>query len=41
MFRALIAHPLEAVRERHLVYCVRVLSVAATRVGVKLGILRA
>jgi hypothetical protein len=27
MFRALLAHPQEALDKRHLVYCVRVLSV--------------
>jgi hypothetical protein len=28
MFRALLAHPQEALNKRHLVYCVRVMSVA-------------
>jgi hypothetical protein len=27
MFRALLAHPQEALRKRHLVYCVRIMSV--------------
>jgi hypothetical protein len=27
MFRAVLAHPQEAIRKRHLVYCVRVMSV--------------
>jgi hypothetical protein len=36
MFRALVAHPQEAQRKRYLVYCVRVLSVGCTRVGVEL-----
>jgi hypothetical protein len=27
MFRALLAHPQEALHKRHLVYCVRVMSV--------------
>jgi hypothetical protein len=31
MFRALLAHPQEALNERHLVYCVRVMSVGCTR----------
>jgi hypothetical protein len=29
MFRALLAHPQEALNKRHLVYCVRVVSVCA------------
>jgi hypothetical protein len=33
MFRALLAHPQEAVYKWHLVYCVRVMSVGCTRVG--------
>jgi hypothetical protein len=37
MFRALLAHPQEALNKRHLVYCVRVLSGGCTRVGVELG----
>jgi hypothetical protein len=28
MFRALLAHPQEALHKRHLVYCVRIMSVA-------------
>jgi hypothetical protein len=35
MFRALPAHPQEALRKRHLVYCVRVTSVGCTRIGVE------
>jgi hypothetical protein len=30
MFRALLAHPQEALHKRHLVYCVRVMSVGCT-----------
>jgi hypothetical protein len=36
MFRALLAHPQEALHNRHLVYCVRVMSVGCTRSGVEL-----
>jgi hypothetical protein len=36
MFRALLAHPQEALHKRHLVYCVRVMSVGCTRVEVEL-----
>jgi hypothetical protein len=36
MFRALLAHPQEAPHKGHLVYCVRVMSVGGTRVGVEL-----
>jgi hypothetical protein len=36
MFRALLAHPQEALRKRHLAYCVRVMSVGCTRIGVEL-----
>jgi hypothetical protein len=36
MFRALLADPQEALHKRHLVYCVRVMSVGCTRVGVEL-----
>jgi hypothetical protein len=32
MFRALLAHPQEALIKRHLVYCVRVISVGCTRI---------
>jgi hypothetical protein len=35
MFRALLAHLQEALHQRHLVYCVRVMSVDRTRPGVK------
>jgi hypothetical protein len=30
MFRALLAHPQEVLHKRHLVYCVRVMSVGCT-----------
>jgi hypothetical protein len=33
MFRALLAHPQEALHKGHLVYCVRVMSVGCTRIG--------
>jgi hypothetical protein len=36
MFWALLAHPREVLRKRHLVYCVRVMSVGCTRIGVEL-----
>jgi hypothetical protein len=36
MFRALHAHPQEALHERHLVYCVRIMSVGCGTVAVKL-----
>jgi hypothetical protein len=36
MFRALLAHLQEALHKRHLVYCVRVVSVGCTRIGVEL-----
>jgi hypothetical protein len=32
MFRALLAHPQDALHKRHLVYCVRVMSVGCTRI---------
>jgi hypothetical protein len=35
MFQALLAHPQEAPHKRHLVYCVRVMSVGCTRIGVE------
>jgi hypothetical protein len=35
MFRALLAHLQEALHKRHLVYCMRVMSVGCTRIGVK------
>jgi hypothetical protein len=31
MFRALLAHPQESLHKRHLVYCVRVMSVGCNR----------
>jgi hypothetical protein len=34
MFRALLAHPQEAIQKRHLVYCMLVTSVGCTSVGV-------
>jgi hypothetical protein len=34
MFRALLAHPQEALHKRHLVYCVSVMSVGCTMIGV-------
>jgi hypothetical protein len=36
MFRALIAHSQEVLNKRHLVYCVRVMSVGCTRIEVEL-----
>jgi hypothetical protein len=36
MFRALLAHPQEVSHKRHLVYCVRVMSVGCARIGVEL-----
>jgi hypothetical protein len=36
MFRALLAHPQEALHKQHLLYCVRVMSVGCTRFGVEL-----
>jgi hypothetical protein len=35
VFRALLAHPQEALNKRHSVHCVRVMSVGCTRVGVE------
>jgi hypothetical protein len=35
MFRALFSHPQEVLYKRHLVYCVRVISVGCTRIGVE------
>jgi hypothetical protein len=34
MFRALLAHPQDALHKRHLVYCVRVMTVGCTKTGV-------
>jgi hypothetical protein len=34
MFRALFSHPQEAMHKRHLVYCVRVMSVDCSRIEV-------
>jgi hypothetical protein len=39
MFRALLAHPQEALYKRHLVYCMRVMSVGCTRILVGFTIL--
>jgi hypothetical protein len=36
MFRALLAHLQEALHKQHLAYCVRVMSVGCTRIGVEL-----
>jgi hypothetical protein len=36
MFRALLARLQEALHKRHLVYCVRVMSVGISRIGVEL-----
>jgi hypothetical protein len=33
MFRALLAHPQEAIHKRHLVYCVRIMSVGCGTVA--------
>jgi hypothetical protein len=35
MFQALLTHPQGALHKRHLVYCVRVMSVGCTRIGVR------
>jgi hypothetical protein len=37
MFRALLAQPQEALHNRRLVYCVRVMSVGCTRIEVELN----
>jgi hypothetical protein len=36
MFRALLAHPQEALHKRHLVYCVRIMSVGCATIAVSL-----
>jgi hypothetical protein len=36
MFRALLAHPKEALHKRHLVYCVSIISVTCATIAVKL-----
>jgi hypothetical protein len=36
MFRELLAHPHEALHKRHLVYCVRIMSVGCATIAVKL-----
>jgi hypothetical protein len=35
MFQALLAHPQEVLHKLHLVYCVPVMSVGCTRIGVE------
>jgi hypothetical protein len=35
MFRALLAHPQEVLHKQHTVYCVRVMSVGCTSIGVE------
>jgi hypothetical protein len=37
MFRALLVHPQEAPHKRHLVYCVRIMSVGCATSAVKLS----
>jgi hypothetical protein len=37
IFQALLAHPQEALHKRHLVYCVRVMSVGCTRIETELN----
>jgi hypothetical protein len=39
MFRALLAHPQEALHKQHLVYCVRIMSVGCGTVAVKLPLI--
>jgi hypothetical protein len=34
MFRALLVHPQEALHKRNLIYCMRVISVGCTKIGV-------
>jgi hypothetical protein len=41
MFRALLAHPQDAIYKRHLLHCVRVMSVGCTRFGMELVTLHA
>jgi hypothetical protein len=36
MFRALLAHPQEALHKQHLVYCVRIMSVGCVTIAVSL-----
>jgi hypothetical protein len=36
MFRALLAHPQEALHKHRLIYCMRFYQLAATSIGVKL-----
>jgi hypothetical protein len=40
MFRALLAHPQEAFHQRHLVYCVRVMSVGCSTITVSFNFIR-
>jgi hypothetical protein len=35
MFRALLAHPQEMLHKRHLVYCVRVMSVGSSTIALQ------
>jgi hypothetical protein len=37
MFRTLLACPQQALHKRHLVYCVHVMLVGCTKIGVELG----
>jgi hypothetical protein len=37
MFRALLAHPQEVLNKRHLVYCVRIMSVGCATIAVNRG----
>jgi hypothetical protein len=39
MFRALLAHPQEAPRQRHLIYCVRIMLVGCGTVAAKLPLI--
>jgi hypothetical protein len=36
MFRGLLVDPQEALHKRHLVYCVRIMSVGCTKIGAEL-----
>jgi hypothetical protein len=35
MFQELLSHPQETLYKRHLVYCMRVMSVGCTRMGIE------
>jgi hypothetical protein len=39
MFRALLAHPQEALNKRRLVYCVRIMSVGCATIAVSLPLI--